>query len=237
MKMQSLEELFKGRHFEREFIVLCVRWYLRYKLSYRDLVEMMAERGLDVAHTTILRWVQRFVPEFEKRWNRYACKTGRSWRVDETYVKIRGQWVYLYRAVDRDGSTVDFRLSRQRDVKAAKAFFRKALKTQGQAPVSITLDGYAASHRAVREMPDEDATWKDTKLRSSKYLNNMIEQDHRGVKSRIETMLGFKVFKCAAVTIAGVELMHRIRKGQFVLSRLGVHGRSAPAIWSAALEA
>ena len=120
---------------------------------------------------------------------------------------------YLYRAVDREGKTVDFRLSANRDVKAAKAFFRKALETQGRAPVSITLDGYAASHRAVRELPAQSARWKDTRLRSSKYLNNMIEQDHRGVKSRINPMLGFKVFDRAAVTIAGVELLHRIRKG------------------------
>jgi transposase-like protein len=236
-KMRDFEELFKGRHFERDIIILCVRWYLRYKLSYRDLVEMMAERGLAVAHTTILRWVQRFVPECEKRWNCYARPTGRSWRMDETYVKIRGQWVYLYRAVDRDGNTVDFRLTRKRDVAAAKAFFRKALRTQGQAPLSITLGGYAASHRAVREMPGEDAIWKATKLRSSKYLNNMIEQDHRGVKSRIGPMLGFKIFKRAAVTIAGIELLHRIRKGQFALSRLGVQGQTAPAIWTAVLSA
>jgi transposase-like protein len=235
--MQSLEKLFKGRHFEQEIIVLCVRWYLRYKLSYRDLVEMMAERGLAVSHTTIMRWVQRFVPVFEKCWNRYARMSGRSWRVDETYVKIRGRWVYLYRAVDRDGNTVDFRLSRKRDVAAAKAFLRKALKTQGRAPLSITLDGYAASHRAVREMPAEDMIWKDTKLRSSKYLNNMIEQDHRGVKSRIAPMLGFKIFKRAAVTIAGIELLHRIRKGQFDLCRLGVQGQAAPAIWTAVLAA
>src|SRR4029453_19107101 len=99
-RLQSMDELFKGRHFEREIIVLCVRWYLRYKLSLRDLVEMMAERGLALAHTTIMRWVQWFVPEFEKRWNRFARKAGRSWRVDEAYVKIRGQRSYLYRAVD-----------------------------------------------------------------------------------------------------------------------------------------
>jgi transposase-like protein len=236
-KLQSMDELFKGRHFEREIIVLCVRWYLRYKLSLRDLVEMMAERGLELAHTTILRWVQRFVPEFEKRWNRFARKAGRSWRVDETYVKIRGKWTYLYRAVDRGGKTVDFRLSANRDVEAAKAFFRKALETQGRAPVSITLDGYAASHRAVRELPAQNPRWKDTRLRSSKYLNNMIEQDHRGVKSRINPMLGFKVFDRAAVTIAGVELLHRVRKGQFNLGRLLVRGQAAPAIWHAVLSA
>ncbi len=236
-KVQSMDDLFKGRHFEREIIVLCVRWYLRFKLSLRDLVEMMAERGLTLAHTTIMRWVQRFVPEFEKRWNQFARKAGRSWRVDETYVKVRGKWTYLYRAVDREGQTVDFRLSANRDVKAAKAFFQKALKTQGRPPVSITLDGYAAAHRAVRELPAQSSRWKDTQLRSSKYLNNMIEQDHRNVKSRINPMLGFKVFGRAAITIAGVELLHRIRKGQFNLGRLRVKGQAAPAIWNAVLSA
>nr|WP_232080990.1 IS6 family transposase [Variovorax sp. SRS16] len=235
--MKSMDELFKGRHFECEIIVLCVRWYLRFKLSLRDLVEMMAERDLALAHTTIVRWVQHFVPEFEKRWNRFARKAGRSWRVDETYVKIRGRWTYLYRAVDRDGQTVDFRLSPNRDVKAAKAFFRKALKTQGRPPVRITLDGYAASHRAVRELPAQSTCWKDTRLRSSRYLNNMVERDHRGVKSRIKPMLGFKVFDRAAVTIAGVELLHRIRKGQFNLGKLRPRGQAAPAVWNAVLSA
>ena len=233
----GLAELFEGRHFDREIIVLCVRWYLRFKLSFRDLVEMMAERGLSMAHTTIMRWIHHYAPEFERRWNRFARPDGPSWRVDETYVKIRGRWVYLYRAVDRDGKTVDFRLSTRRDVAAAKAFIRKAIISQGSTPGTITLDGYAASHRAVRDMKVDGQLPSDTKLRSSKYLNNLIEQDHRGVKLRIHPMLGFKWFRTAAITIAGIELLRRIHKGQFSLDRLFLKDRSAPDIWNAVLAA
>jgi transposase-like protein len=233
----GLDELFSGRRFDREIIILCVRWYLRFKLSFRDLVEMMAERGLAMAHTTIMRWVHHYAPEFERRWNRFARSAGPSWRVDETYVKVSGEWVYLYRAVDRDGNTVDFRLSTRRDVGAAKAFFRKAIKSQGSAPGTVTLDGYAASHRAVREMKADGQIPGDTKVRSSKYLNNLIEQDHRGVKLRIGPMLGFKWFRTAAITISGIELLRRIHKGQFNLGRLRLKDRSTPAVWNAVLAA
>jgi transposase-like protein len=233
----GLDELFEGRHFDCAIIMLCVRWYLRFKLSFRDLAEMMAERGLWMSHTTIMRWVHHYAPEFERRWNRFARPAGPSWRVDETYVKIRGEWVYLYRAVDREGMTVDFRLSTGRDVAAANAFFRKVMKVQRSPPRTVTLDGYAASHRAVREMKADGQMLVGTKLRSSKYLNNLIEQDHRGVKLRIGPMLGAKRFRTAAVTIAGIELLHRIHKGQFNLGRLCLKDRSASAIWNAVLAA
>jgi transposase-like protein len=181
---------------------------------------MMAERGLTLAHTTIMRRVQGFAPEFERRWNRFTRQSGDSWRVDATYIKILGVWTYLYRAVDRMGKTVDFRLSPRRDVTAAKFFFRKALRTQGRPPRVITLDGYAASHRALRELPEGNQVWNNTKLRSSSYLNNMIEQDHRAIKTRIAPMLRFKRFRRAKVAFAGIELLHRIRKNQFDLSKL-----------------
>ena len=233
----DLDDLFKVRHFDREVIILCVRWYLRFKLSFRDLVEMMEERGLSMAHTTIMCWVQHYSPEFERRWNRFAQPAGASLRVDETYVKVQGEWVYLYRVVDHTGITVDFRLSPKRDVAAAKAFFRKAIKGRGSGPRTVTLDGYAASHRAVREMKADGELAADTKLRSSKYLNNLVEQDHRGVKSRVGPMLGFKRFETAAITVAGIELLRWSRKGHFRLGRLRLQGRTAPPVWEAVLAA
>jgi transposase-like protein len=145
---------------------------------------MMAERGIVVSYSTILRWVSRYVPEFEKRWNRFARPVNTSWRVDETYIKVRGKWNYLYCAVDKHGKTVDFLLRPDRGIAAAQAFFRKALSTSlPKWPRKITLDGQVPSHIALRLLRREDPKWKDVEVRSNQYLNNLIEQDHRAIKS------------------------------------------------------
>jgi len=231
-----VEALFKGRHFEGQIIILCVSWYASFKLSLRDLVIMMADRGVTLAHTTILRWIQHYLPEFEKRWKRYARPVGGSWRMDETYIKVRGHWVYLYRAVDKAGRTVDFFLSRKRDVNAAKSFLRRAMKNTRK-PAKITLDAYAASHRAVREMKEDGELPRRVQVRSSQYLNNLIEQDHRRVKQRIRPMLGFKRFDNAVVTIGGIELAEKIKKGQFKTGKLGGAKAAMSEQWNAALAA
>src|ERR1700741_3367028 len=222
-------DLFKGRHFDQDVIVLCVRWYLSFKLSSRDLVQMMSERGIVLAHTTILRWVQRYVPDFEKRWREYARPVGSSWRCDETYIKVKGRWTYLYRAVDKQGRTVDFLLSERRDVAAAKRFFSKATKKYGT-PRVITLDAYAASHRAIKELKSVGTIARRVRIRSSKYLNNVVEQDHRRIKQRVRAMLGFKRLATAAITISGIELAEKIRKQQFKIGNLPDRPVSAPDI-------
>src|SRR5664280_497920 len=141
---------------------------------------------------------------------------GPSWRVDETYVKVGGTWTYLYRGVDKSGKSTVSHLSRKRTVGASKTYLRKATRAHTRRPHTVTLDGYAASHRAVREF-SEHSPGRPITIRSSKYLNNLIEQDHRAIKSRIRPMLGFKDFASAQITLAGVELLHRIRQGQFAL--------------------
>ncbi|MDP9013755.1 MAG: IS6 family transposase [Pseudomonadota bacterium] len=206
------DPIYRRRRFDAEVIELCVRWYITYRLSYRDLVAMMAERGIAGSHTTIYRWVIRYVPEFEKRWNRFARPVNTSWRVDETYIKIRGKWSFLYRAVDKHGKTVDFLLRPDRSVAAAQAFFRKALaRCLPRWPRKITLDGLKQSHLALRLLRREDPKWKYVLVRSSQYLNNLVEQDHRAIKRRCVSMGGFKSFRTAAITLAGIELAHRIR--------------------------
>ncbi len=168
-----------------------------------------------------MRWVVRYSLEFEKRWRRFEKPVGLSWRCDETYIKVAGAWTYLYRAVDQNGKTIDFFLSKRRDVRAAKTLFRHALLKHGD-PLSITLDAYAASHRAVQELKDSgEIFYRKMRVRSCAYLNNMIEQDHRRIKSRVQPMLGFQSFDNTRVVIAGIEFAQKIKKQQYDLRRLG----------------
>src|ERR1700676_4008909 len=230
-----VEALFKGRHFDGQIIILCVSWYTNFKLSLRDLVIMMAVEAITLTDTTILRWVPSYLPEFEKRWSLYARPVGGSWGMDETYIKVGGRWVYLYRAVDKAGGTVDFFLSRNRDVNAAKAFLRNAIE-KTRKPTKITLDAYAASHRAVREMKETGELPTRVRVRSSQYLNNLIEQDHRRVKQRVRPMLGFKRFDNAEVTISGLKREEKFKRGKYKTGQLG-RKATMTELWSAALAA
>jgi transposase-like protein len=215
----SRDPIYRGRRFSAETIELCVRWYITYGLSYRDLAAMMAEQGIVVSHTTIMRWVLQYVPEFEKRWARYARSADSSWRMDETAVSVRGRSHYLYRAVDRHGKSVDHLLRTDRGIAAAQAFFRKAVATNSQQwPRKINLDGNTASHRALRILGEEDPRWKSVVVQGRRYLNNIVEQDHRAIKRRCALMLGFKSFRTAEIILAGIELAHRIHKQQFSLA-------------------
>ena len=208
-------EPFKWRHFQSEIILLNVRWYLRYSLSYRDLEEIMLERGLEVDHTTIYRWVQAYSPELDQRCRRYLRPTNDSWRIDETYVKVKGVWKYLYRAVDSEGHTLDFLLSAKRDAKAAKRFLKKVLNApHTQSPRVITIDKNAAYPPAIDGLKADESLPETTETRQVKYLNNIVEQDHRFIKRRINPGLGFGSFNTARRTLKGYEAMNMIRKGQ-----------------------
>lgn len=206
---------FQGRHFQDVIIILCVRWYLRYSLSYRDLEEMMAERGLVVDHVTIWRWVQHYAPILHRRLRRELRHPNRSWRVDETYVKVAGNWAYLYRAVDSAGDTIDFMLSPKRDLTAARLFLRWALSgAGGRRPRVINVDGHPAYARAIAELKQSGELGRRCRCRPVPYLNNVIEQDHRFIKKRIASSLWFRSAEGALRTIDGYEAMHQIRKGQ-----------------------
>jgi len=202
---------FKGSQFEREIILWAVRWYVAYPISYRQLEEMMGERGVAVDHSTLNRWVIKYAPEFEKVFRRRQRPVGRSWRLDETYVKIKGKSAYLYRAVDKEGHTIDFLLTPTRDRDAAEAFLRKAIRTQGL-PEKITIDKSGSNTAAIMHYNKTHKT--AIVIRHCKYLNNIVEQDHRAMKRLTRPMLGFKSFWAARCTLAGIEVMHAIRKGQ-----------------------
>ncbi len=190
---------FKWRHYEAQIILRCVRWYLSYPLSYRQVAEMVNERGLDVHHTTVFRWVQEYGPELDKRCRPHLRTTNDSWRVDETYIEVKGKPKYLYRAVDSAGNTLDFLLTAKRDATAAKRFFRKTtLKAiHTFCPRVITVDKNAAYPKAINELKHKKQLPKKVKLRQKKYLNNIVEQDHRGIKRLVKPGMGFGSFNTA----------------------------------------
>jgi transposase-like protein len=231
------DAIYRHPRFSADTIELCVRWYITYRLSYRYLVDMMAERGVTVSHTTIMRWVLRYVPEYEKRWARFARPIDSSWRMDETAVRVQGGWSYLYRAIDRNGKSVHSLLSVDRAIGSAQEFFRQAIRITGSWPEKINLDGNAASHRALRLLSKEDARWQAITVRARRYLNNVVEQDHRAIKQRCAPMLGLKSFQTAAITFSGIELAHRIRKRQFMVAYKR-NGRtlSLRQLWNQALS-
>ena len=209
------DSVFKGRHFTSEVILWALRWYLAFPVSYRDLASMLADRGAAVDHSTLFRWVQAYAATLEQRVRRHLRPCNGSWRVDETYIKVRGAWTYLYRAVDSLGQTIDFRLSRSRDTAAAKRFFRKALSQPRVVnPRTITVDKNPAYPRAVRQMKRAGRLWRFSRLRQRKYLNNIVEQDHRRIKRLVRPGLGFGSLRTARRTLAGYEAMAMIRKGQ-----------------------
>ena len=212
---------FKGRHHQQDIILQCVRWYLAYSLSYRDLEELMHERGYAVDHSTVQRWVVHYAPRIEKVFRKNKKRIGNRWRLDwsgipETYIKIKGEWKYLYRAVDKQGKTIDFLLTAKRDTKAARRFLNKAIGSNGK-PSLINIDKSGANKAAIKQYNFDEN--KRVKIRQCKYLNNIVEQvvrhsDHRFIKRITRPMLGFKSFLSARATLAGIELWRMLKKGQ-----------------------
>jgi transposase-like protein len=207
----TLRRVIMRLHFPLEIMLVCVRWYAAYPLSPRNLEYMMAERGVLVDHATVHRWALKMLPVLAVVFRRRKLPVGSSWRVDETYVLVGGQWKYLYRVVDKLGQTVDFLLTAHRDVAAERRFFERAVDLH-DVPTSITIDKSGANTAAVRgPIADSGAA---IELRQSKYVNNVVEQDHRAIKRRPRPMMGFKSFRSAVRIIAGIETMHMVKKGQ-----------------------
>jgi transposase-like protein len=210
----------KGMRFPKEIVLVCIRWYSAYALSYRNVEEMMQERGVFVDHSTINRWAIKFLAALEKIFRKHKRPVGGSWRMDETYIKVNGEWKYLYRGVDKQGATIDFLLRAKRDAVAATKFFKKAMRQNGE-PEKVTMDK-SGSNKAAMDGINKERN-NPIEVRQVKYLNNIVEQDHRGVKRITKPMLGFKSFWSASKVLAGVELMHMIRKGQMRAEKANGH--------------
>jgi putative transposase len=217
--IEALRRVIKRMHYPIGVMLTCVRWYVAYPLSLRHIEEMMAERGVTVDHATVHRWALKILPALTKAFQSRKRTVGKSWRMDETYIKVRGHWKYLYRAVDRDGGTVDFLLTARRDEAAARRFLERAIDQHGK-PETITIDKSGANTAAIgRYAADHETT---IHLRQCKYLNNIVEQDHRTIKRLTKPMLGFKSWHSARILLAGIETMHMIRKGQLSRRRRAV---------------
>ena len=208
---------FKGAQYPKSVILYAVFFYVRYGVSYSDLEEIMADRCVSVDHSTLNRWVVRDAPQIAANAQTKKRPTAISWRMDETYIKVKGKWTYLYRAVDRDGNTLDFMLSERRNTAAARRFFKRAIGMNG-VPGRVVIDKSGANLAGLERVNvilKFTGTGKLITVLQVKYLNNIIEQDHRFIKRITGPMQGFKAFHSAAATIAGVETAHMIRKGQF----------------------
>jgi transposase-like protein len=208
---EALRKVIKRLHYPIEVMLVCVRWYVDYPLSLRHIEEMMAERGVSVDHATIHRWAVKVLPVLAAVFRKRRRLAGSSWCMDETYILVGGHWKYLYRAVDRVGETVDFLLTAKRDVAAARRFLERAIDLNGL-PDKITIDKSGANTAAIQSIQVDCGV--DIELRRIKYLNNIVEQDHRAIKRIFRPMLGFKSFWSASSILAGIETMHIIRKGQ-----------------------
>ena len=215
MKNATQPAIFKWRQTAPELILCAVRWYLRYSLSLRDVEELLAERGLEADHTTIWRWVQCYGPELDERLRRYLKPTNKSWRIDETYIRVKGSWCYLYRAIDSTGATIDFLLSALRDADAAKRLFRKALSNPSHPqPRVINTDLAPIYGSAIPDIKKEGTLRRRCRHRPVQYLNNILEQDHRAIKSQVNAKQGFRAFQAAQRALQGYEASHMMRKGQ-----------------------
>ena len=207
---------FKWRHFQDEIILQCVRWYCKYGISYRDLEEMINERGLSIDHTTLYRWVQHYAPILKKKTEWYQKRYSNRWHLDETYIKVKGEWKYLYRAIDERGNTIDFYLSHRRNAIAAKRFLQKLIKLhKDYCPSVINTDKSPTYNQAILELKKEGVIPEKVKHLQLKYRNNRLESDHSKLKQVINPTRGFQSMKSAYATIKGIEMMRMFRKGQF----------------------
>jgi putative transposase len=204
---------FKGKHFSKDIILMSVRWYCSYALSYREIEELMLERGVKIDHATLNRWVEEYAPLLLKEFKKKKKVVGKNWKMDETYLKVKGKWYYQYRAVDEKGRTIDFLLSEKLNKKAANQFFKKSIKSCG-IPIKINLDKNPANISGLEEINRSLKANERIIIKRVKYLNNMIEQDHRFIEKITQPMKGFKSFYSASATLKGIELSHMLRKGQ-----------------------